>query len=102
MTDANNNTTTYLYDSQDRLTTVQFPDGTTNLYSYNSQGNVTKFVDGRSNATTYQLRRNESRNRFDRRTERRHHADLRLRRQSDRGPGADAGRPDGSDHDICL
>ena len=30
--DANINTTTYLYDSQDRLTTVQFPDGTTNLY----------------------------------------------------------------------
>ena len=35
------------------MTTVQFPDGTTNLYSYNSQGNVTKSVDGRSNATTY-------------------------------------------------
>ena len=55
MTDANNHATTYLYDSQDRLTTVQFPNGTTNLYSYNSQGDVTKVVDGRGNATTYQL-----------------------------------------------
>ena len=51
--DANNKTTSYLYDGQDRVTTVQFPDGTTNLYSYDSQGDVTKFVDGRSNATTY-------------------------------------------------
>ena len=25
VTDANNHTTTYLYDSQDRVTTVQFP-----------------------------------------------------------------------------
>ena len=63
MKDANNHTTTYLYDSQDRLTTMQFPDGTTNLFSYNSQGNVTKVVDGRSNATTYQLRCAESRDR---------------------------------------
>ena len=35
------------------MTTVQFPNGTTNLYSYNSQGDVTKSVDGNGNATTY-------------------------------------------------
>ena len=28
------------------LTTIQFPDGTTNLYSYNSQGNVIKSPTG--------------------------------------------------------
>ena len=42
MTDANDHTTTYQYDSQDRLTTIQFPDGTTNLMAYNSQGDVIK------------------------------------------------------------
>ena len=53
VTDANSKTTSYLYDSQDRATTVQFPDGTTNLYSYNSQGNTTAVTDGRSKTTTY-------------------------------------------------
>ena len=35
------------------MTTIQFPDSSTNLFTYNSQGNVTKVVDGRNNATTF-------------------------------------------------
>ena len=38
VTDANNHTTTYLYDSQDRVTTIQFPDGTTNLIRVQLRG----------------------------------------------------------------
>ena len=101
-TDANNNMTTYLYDSQDRVTTVQFPNGTTNLYSYNSQGNETKFVDGRGNATTYSY---DAMNRETGSTDAlndRHDADLRLRWKPDQGPGADPGRSDCPYNYICI
>ena len=54
VTDANNHTTTYQYDSQDRLTTVdQRRRHDRRCIAYNSQGNVTKVTDERGNATTY-------------------------------------------------
>ena len=56
----------YQYDTQDRLTTVTNPDGTTDLYGYNSQGNVTS-IDQRAGVHHHlQLRRDEPRNRDDR------------------------------------
>ena len=54
-TDANSHTTTIQYDSQDRRTTINFPDGTTNLYGYDSQGNATKVTDGRGQRDDLQL-----------------------------------------------
>ena len=54
VTDANNHTTTYLYDSQDRAhDDHQSPTARPSEYAYNSQGDVIKVTDGRSNATTY-------------------------------------------------
>ena len=53
VTDANDHTTTYLYDSQDRLTTLVNADNTTEEFAYNSQGNVIKVTDERDNSTTY-------------------------------------------------
>ncbi len=102
LTDANDHTTTYQYDSQDRLTTTMFPDGTTNLDSYNSQGNVIKSTDGRGNSTTYSY---DALNRETGTTDALGNCDdlhLRRRRKPDEGPGADAGRLDRANDDLCL
>ncbi len=90
------------YDSQDRRTTIIFPDGTTNLYGYNSQGNVIQFTDGRGNATTYSYDALNRKTGIDRRARQPDDQYVRRGRQPDQGPGADPGRPDRADDDLCL
>src|SRR5206468_6821846 len=46
VTNALNQATTVLYDQQLRLTTIQFPDGSSITYQYNLAGQVTNILDG--------------------------------------------------------
>ena len=43
--DANNNVTSYQYDSQDRLATRIYPDSSTKKFAYDSQGDATTVVE---------------------------------------------------------
>ena len=42
------------YDSQGRLITYQYPDGTKESYAYDSQGRMYRFVDRAGGVTTFQ------------------------------------------------
>jgi RHS repeat-associated protein len=51
--DPRSNVTSYQYDSQNRLTTVTYPDSSTVLEGYDGQGDVVSYTDGRSHTSTY-------------------------------------------------
>ena len=52
-TDANTNTTDYVYDALQRLKTMTQPGAITTNFDYDAQGNLTLVTDGNSNSTTY-------------------------------------------------
>ena len=102
-TDANNQTTTYLYDTpgpgHDRSSS---PTARPTCSRTTPQGSVIQATDGRSNATTYELRCPEPRDRYDRRPGQPH--DLRLDAAGNVTQDQDPtpGRPDGADDELCV
>ena len=95
-------TTTYQYDSQDRVTTIQFPTARPTEVRVQLPGQRDQASPTARQRHDLQLRRPEPRDRDDRRAERHHDIHVRRGRQPDQGPGADPGRPDGSDDNVCL